>query len=153
MTTVGQIFNTWPIKIGQVIKRRELHQLVGGAHQWGITSCSNGTAVLVFNNPQKARKYGYDRWEGAKANGRFDYTGQGPRGDQDISTRANKSLLRTKARGLPIHLFRSEGTQVTYLGIYALAEDPYRWEEAPDETGLLRRVVVFQMVRVEVEHN
>jgi hypothetical protein len=150
--TLMPIFANWPVKIGQVIKRRELHQLVGGAHQWGITSCMNRTAVLVFSNPHKARKYGYDRWEGSKPNGRFDYTGQGPLGDQDVTTRANKSLLGTKARGLPVHLFTSQGTSVTYVGEYELADDPYRWEEAPDERGLLRRVVVFHLVQVEVDN-
>lgn len=145
--------NTWPIKVGQKLKRRQLHSIVGGSHQWGITSCMNGSALLVFSNPTKARKFGYDRWEGPRSNGTYHYTGQGPIGDQDVSTRSNKALIRSKARHLPVHLFTSEGTEVTYVGLFELAEDPYRWERAPDLLGNDRRVVVFQMVRVEIDHS
>ena len=94
--------SNWPIKIGQKLKRRQLHALVGGAFQWGITSCMQRSAMLVFNNPKKAREFGYDRWEGWQPNGEFHYTGQGPIGDQDIATRSNNSLLRSKARGIPV---------------------------------------------------
>ena len=141
----------WPIEVGEKILRRKLHALVGGGHQWGITSCMNGSALLVFVNPVKAKKFGYDRWEGPVPNGGYHYTGQGPIGDQDVSTRANKSLLRSQFSGIPVHLFRSEGTEVTYLGQYKLAENPYRWERAPDELGNNRRVVVFQFVQVEID--
>jgi 5-methylcytosine-specific restriction protein A len=143
---------TWPIKIGQRLKRRHLHALVGGAQQWGITSCLKGAAMLVFSNPKRSRQYGYDRWEGPRSDGSYHYTGQGTVGHQDVTTRANRQLLRSKALGKPIHLFESEGTEVTYIGQHELAEDPYRWEEAPDEKGENRRVVVFHLVRVEIDH-
>lgn len=143
--------NSWPIKVGQKLKRRQLHSLVGGAHQWGITSCMNGSAILVFSNPAKSRKFGYDRWEGPRSDGTYHYTGQGPVGDQDISTRSNRALIRSKARQLPVHLFTSEGTEVTYVGLFELAEDPYRWERAPDQLGNDRRVVVFHLVRLDVD--
>jgi hypothetical protein len=141
----------WPIEVGEKLLRKKLHALVGGAHQWGITSCMNGTAMLVFTNPTKAKKFGYDRWEGPVPDGGYHYTGQGPIGDQDVSTRANKSLLRSQFSGIPVHLFRSAGTEVTYLGRYKLAENPYRWEKAPDELGNDRRVVVFQFVQVQID--
>jgi len=143
--------NSWPIKVGQKLKRRQLHSLVGGAHQWGITSCMNGSALLVFSNPAKSKKFGYDRWEGPRSDGTYHYTGQGPVGDQDISTRSNRALIRSKARQLPVHLFTSEGTEVTYVGLFELAEDPYRWERAPDLLGNDRRVVVFHLVRLDVD--
>jgi len=113
----------------------------------------NRAAVLVFSNPSKARKFGYDRWEGPQQSGAYHYTGQGPIGDQDVSTRANKSLLRSKALHLPVHLFKSEGTDVTYLGLYELTEDLYRWEKAPDERGQIRKVDVFHLVKVEIDHS
>ena len=139
----------WPISVGQKLKRRALHTLVGGSHQWGITSCMGGKAILIFTNPNKARKFGYDRWEGPQADGVFLYTGQGPVGDQDVSTRSNKSLLLSKARNLPCHLFRSVGNEVTYLGEYELAEDPFRWERAPDQDGNDRKVIVFHLIQVD----
>ena len=142
----------WPVKIGQTLKRQKLHSLVGGAHQWGITSCLNGRAMLVFCNPKKSKKFGYDKWEGRQSGGQFHYTGQGVRGNQEISAGANRSLLRSREIGKPIHLFESQGTEVTYVGQYELATDAFRWENAPDETGRDRRVVVFHMVKVEIDH-
>ena len=106
--------------------------------------------MLVFINPAKARKFGYDRWEGPRPNGGYHYTGQGPIGDQDISVGANKSLLLSRSSGIPVHLFRSESTEVTYLGQFKLSETPYRWERALDLLGNDRRVVVFQFVKVQI---
>ena len=143
----------WPIKVGETLKRRRLHTLVGGAHQWGITSCLDGRAMLLFRNPKKSKKFGYDKWEGQQVNGQFHYTGQGVRGNQDVTSRANKSLLMSKDLGKPVHVFESLGTDVTYLGHFELLDDAFRWEVAPDETGRERRVVVFQLMRVEIDHS
>lgn len=140
---------TWPVKPGERLKRRQLHSMVGGAHQWGITSCLNGSAVLAFSNPVRARQFGYDRWEGWRTENVFHYTGQGTVGSQEVTSGANRSLLRTQSQGKPIHLFESDRTDVTYLGEFRLAEDPFRWEVAPDKNGNLRQVVVFHLVHVE----
>ena len=142
----------WPIRVGETLKRRRLHALVGGAHQWGITSCLNGRAMLLFRNPKKSKKFGYDKGEGQQDNGQFHYTGQGVKGNQDVSSRANKSLLMSKDLEKPVHIFESLGTDVTYLGRYELLDNSYRWEVAPDETGHERRVVVFHLLRVEIDH-
>ncbi len=146
------IQSEWPIRVGEVLKRRRLHALVGGAHQWGITSSLNGRAMLLFRNPKKSKKFGYDKWEGQQDNGQFHYTGQGVKGNQDVSSRANKSLLMSKDLGKPVHVFESSGTDVTYLGPYELLDDAFRWEVAPDETGRERRVVVFHLMKIEIDH-
>lgn len=142
----------WPIQVEQRLKRKRLHELIGGAQQWGITSCMNGRAMLVFSNPARSKKYGYDKWEGQQTDGTFHYTGQGTVGDQNEDSRANRSLLESKAKGKPVHLFESEGTEVTYVGQHVLADKPFRYEQAPDTTGALRRVVVFHFVRLEIDH-
>ena len=138
----------WPLKPGERLKRKQLHALVGGSHQWGITSCLKGSALLVFTDPVRSREYGYDRWEGWRSDNSFHYTGQGTVGPQDVTSRANRSLLRSQAETKPIHLFEADRTVVTYLGEFKLAEDPFRWEEAPDKYGSMRPVVVFHLVRV-----
>ena len=138
----------WPVKTGETLKRVALHAKVGGARQWGITSCLDGKAVLVFANPGKAAKFGYDKWEREQTNGDYHYTGQGPVGDQQVDTRANKSLLKTQLANTPIHLFEADGTSVTYKGEYKLNSDPYRYERSLDLNGNDRRVIVFHLVRV-----
>jgi hypothetical protein len=60
--------------------------------------------------------------------------------------------LRSRELGKTIHLFESTGTDVTYVGPCELAADAFRWETAPDETGRDRRVVVFQMTKIEIDH-
>lgn len=141
--------NDWPILRGQTLKRRALHALVGGAHQWGITSCLNGTNVLVFSNPASARKHGYDVFEGLQKSGIYTYTGQGLVGDQSIESGSNRTLLATQSSGRPIRLFTANGPEVTYLGRYRLAEVPFQYESAPDSSGLLRRVIVFNLLPIE----
>lgn len=138
--------SSWPFSVGQRTTRREVHARVGGAHQWGITSCLQGKAVLVFSNPAKGRKFGYDRWQGWRPDGRFHYTGQGITGNQDIASRSNKVLLRTIETGLPIYLFEVDGKEVVYQGEFALDQVPYRIEDAPDARSLQRKVVVFHLV-------
>jgi hypothetical protein len=139
--------HAWPVKVGEKLKRVELHAKVGGARQWGITSCLNGDAVLVFANPGKSAKFGYDKWERELANGDYHYTGQGPVGDQVVDSRANKSLLKTQASNAPIHLFEVDGTTVTYKGPYKLDSNPYRYERSLDLNGNDRRVIVFHLIQ------
>ncbi len=142
------MLSEWPVKVGQTLRRVVLHEKVGGARQWGITSCLDGRAVLVFANPGKAAKYGYDKWEREQSNGEYHYTGQGPVGDQKVDSRANKSLLKTQLSNSPIHLFEANGTSVTYKGQYKLNGNPYRYERSLDLNGNDRRVIVFHLVRV-----
>lgn len=139
--------HVWPVKVGGKLKRVELHEKVGGARRWGITSCLSGAAVLVFANPARSAKFGYDKWEKEMANGDYHYTGQGTVGDQVVDSRANKSLLKTQASNAPIHLFEADGTTVTYKGQYKLDSNPYRYERSLDENGNDRRVVVFHLIQ------
>ncbi len=139
-------YGRWPVRRGQTLERSQLHLLVGGSHQWGITSCRNGTAMLVFANPGRAHKYGYDKWEGQRRSGVYDYTGQGLAGDQTVDRGSNRKLLLSQVDFIPIHLFEAAGTTVTYKGRYRLAEAPFRVENAPDINMDIRKVIVFSLV-------
>jgi len=139
------IASDWPILRGQTLKRQELHALVGGSHQWGITSCLGGTNILVFTNPRSAKKFGYDIFEGLQRTGIYTYTGQGQVGDQSVEVGSNRTLLSTQWTGRPIRLFRVDRTEVTYFGRYRLSNVPFRYETAPDLNGVLRQVVVFNL--------
>jgi hypothetical protein len=135
----------WPLSIGDVMRRQDLHSVVGGSHQWGVTSCLDGRAMLLFHNPATARLNGYDRWEGRQVDGSFHYTGQGRVGDQSVEEGANRSLLLTHGKATPLFLLESEGTSVAYLGRFRLATVPYRFEHSVDTTGAMRQVVVFHL--------
>jgi 5-methylcytosine-specific restriction protein A len=138
--------HSWPVDVGATLKRVHLHQMVGGAHQWGITSCLNGSAILVFSDAKKAQKFGYDKWEGFQRDGSFHYTGQGKFGPQTIESGSNRRLLRSSEDRKPIHVFLAHSPLVTYVGQFSLGIQPFRWEKAPDADGHERSVVVFHLL-------
>ena len=141
--------DVWEITVGETLRRDVLQRRYGGANQWGITSCMNGNAVMVFANPKKALKFGYDKWEGSRPNGRYDYTGQGPEGDQSPDRGANRSLLLAQRDNLPIYLFEADSPLVTFKGVFRLEHSPFRYERAPDINGNDRRVIVFSFIRLD----
>lgn len=102
--------------------------------------------MLVFSDALKARKFGYDRWEGIQRDGSFHYTGQGKFGDQTIESGSNLRLISSAVEGKPIHVFLAKSPLVTYLGSFSLGDPPFRWEKAPDANGHERSVVVFHLV-------
>ncbi len=137
---------SWPISVGTTLKRVQVHAMVGGAHQWGVTSCLGGAAMLIFADPVKSREFGYDKWEGMQLDGSFHYTGQGKFGPQTVDSGPNRRLLKSNEEGRLIHVFRAQSPYVTYIGIFHLGEPPYRWESAPDTNGIERPVVVFHLI-------
>ena len=141
------IDKSFPLEIGETILRSNLHKLVGGTTQSGMTSSQKGGSFLIFHNPKKGRQFGYDIWEGLQADGTFWYTGQGVEGDQTL-TRANKQLLDFAKSGKPIHFFISRGTETTYQGKVDLANGEFVWKEAPDAKGNLRKVIVFKLLPI-----
>jgi hypothetical protein len=146
----------FPIEVGQSLKKAYIHALIGGSSQHAMTSCLGGSAFLVFHDPLKGRKFGYDVWEGPQADGSFHYTGQGVLGHQRL-TGPNRILLAASSDGKPIHFFRRPGpgskrvpgNPYTYEGLVMLDVPPYVVREAPDQTGALRNVFVFRFVPLE----
>lgn len=145
--------NGFPIDIGQTLTKSEIHALVGGSGQHAMTSCLNQTAFLIFHDPIKGRKFGYDVWEGPQIDGSFHYTGQGVRGHQRLRG-PNRSLLNAAEEGRPIHFFRrppigakrTKSNPYTYFGLVSLENPQYEVRQAPDETGAIRNVFVFHLM-------
>ena len=81
-------------------------------------------------------------------------TGHGQKGDQQFRA-GNAAVMRHRADGRAIRVFRGAGGQVTYLGEFALDEDqPYFRMEAPEsETGLPRQVIVFRLAPIGLSHS
>lgn len=143
------VSETFPFSVGQIIEKRQIHRLLGGSDQHGMTSCLNGTAFLVFHNEAVGKKFGYDRWEGWQADGSFHYTGQGVQGHQKL-TRSNKSLHRMGEVGNPIHLFHTDkkGNPYIYIGLMSLGEPQFFYLRAPDKFGEDRQVIVFHLLPI-----
>ena len=143
------VISEWPITVGQVLARKAVHDIVRGNREKGITRIAGSSDVLIFSDPVRGRKYGYDRFEGVREDGSFWHTGEGTKGDQSLESAGNRTILRADVEGLRLRLFVTEGTMVTYMGEVVTGDPPFEWRRAPDVDGVERDVVVFHLVPVE----
>lgn len=88
---LASMSNDWPFEIGNTLPRKQVHAKVGGQEQQGIVTPRGWPDVLVFTDPVKGKRFGYDRFEGLRADGCYSYTGAGRQGDQ-VFLRGNKWL-------------------------------------------------------------
>ncbi|MGL3198218.1 MULTISPECIES: hypothetical protein [Curtobacterium] len=139
----------WDIPIGTSIARRELHDRFGGSWQGGITRATQTDEMFVFTNVGGG-EHGYSLHEGLNGDGVFRYSGQGQTGDQTL-TANNKALAESEEIGRAIRVFRGQGT-VTYVGSFALDQQPYTWERFPERgTTRDRDGLVFNLVAVDAD--
>jgi hypothetical protein len=140
----------WDLPVGAELMRREIHDRFGGGRQAGITRASGTSDFLLFSsNIGKRRGFNFDGW---KSDGAFHYSGEGQAGDQ-LLTRGNAAVLDHAARGFRLRLFeRSTGPAYRYLGEFRVDPVlPWYAEEAPDQFGDLRKVLIFRLIPVAKE--
>lgn len=140
----------WPWPIDTSISRREVHDRLGGQEQGGISTPRGITDVLVFTDPDSGRRYGYDKFEGLRADGGYSYTGEGQHGPQTF-IRGNRSILRTAETGGLVRLFRTRRTNATYVGAFTLGDPPFEMRQIPDVDGLPREGIIFNLVPVDAD--
>jgi len=88
----------WTLKPGDQIRRTELHAMYGGRRQGGIGPSAQTPNVFIFTDPKSGEQHGYiDSW---KNDGCFHYTGEGQRGDQEL-THGNRTILDSARDGRP----------------------------------------------------
>lgn len=130
------------LKPGDPVQRRVLHDHLGGQTQSGISPSSRFPVVLLFSNPS-GEDHGY--FDGLHEDGRFHYSGEGQRGDQEMK-RGNKRIRDHVRDDRELHLFlgQDKGRPVTYVGRFEL-EDFY-FDDAPETGGgPLRKVIMFRL--------
>ncbi|MCJ1702776.1 hypothetical protein [Rathayibacter sp. VKM Ac-2926] len=141
---------SFPFRVGQDLQRTEIHAVLEGQEQQGISTPKNKKNILLFTNPVNGAKYGYDEHEGLRENGVFSYTGQGPLGDQEFNA-SNVAVRDSTANGIPLRLFLVGKTSVTYIGRFVTADSPYRIEKAPDQKRNDRMAIVFDLLPVDAD--
>lgn len=134
----------WRIKIGEEIKRTDLHDTYGGRRQGGISPSTVTKNIMIFTSPA-GEEYGYlDGWQGDV----FTYTGEGQEGDQQLK-QGNKAILEHKTSKRTIRLFKGARGVVQYVGAFDLDnEDPYYTTDAPDINDEMRKVFIFRLISV-----
>ncbi|MBD8467820.1 hypothetical protein IFU30_16260 [Plantibacter sp. CFBP 8798] len=140
----------WTLEIGDIVRRREIHDAFRGQQQGGISTPKSIPAILIFTDPKEGAKFGYDRFEGLREDGSYSYTGEGQEGHHEF-LRGNKALRDAAADGKTIRLFRTSGTMATYVGAFTTGEPVYRTESIPDAKGAQRLGIIFNLVPIDAD--
>ena len=76
--------SAWDLRVGERIRRVDLHAQYGGSGQDGVSPSARTSNVLIFTDPHSGEQHGYfDAW---REDGVFYYTGRGQRGDQTFTS-------------------------------------------------------------------
>ena len=138
---------SWTLNPGERIKRKALHDSLGGSRQSGISPSRESPNVFVFTDPGSGEQHGYfDRWD---EDGTFRYSGEGQRGDQQL-VKGNAAIRDHVAKGRALRVFRGAGGLVEYVGQFELdATHPFEEEQAPETGGgPMRKVIIFRLLPV-----
>jgi hypothetical protein len=133
---------------GEVIRRTDLHEHLGGQQQSGISPSSQAPVVMIFSDPASGEQHGYfDGW--SEEEGLFHYSGEGQRGDQQM-TRGNKAIRDHELDGRSLHIFfgSGKGRDVTYGGEFEYV-DHYETEAPETNDGPIRTVLKFRLRPLE----
>ena len=140
----------WPWEPDTTLTRREVHHMLGGNAQSGITKPAKSRDVLLFTNIGTSRRYGYDRFEGHRSDGGYSYTGEGQRGDQSM-TGGNFRILETNETGGLLRLFKAMSPNATYVGSFTLGDPPFETRRIFDVDRNERSGFIFNLVPVNAD--
>ncbi len=130
--------------VGEIYRRRDLHELFGGQRQGGISTPSGQNFIMLFTGSQ-GQQYGYNH--GWSEEGFYLYTGVGQRGDM-LFERGNSAILEHTADGKDIHLFENDSNgNVRYVG--EMVCTGFCEVRGPDIDGNDRRVLVFELTSAD----
>lgn len=124
------------IKPGDEVLRADLHAVFGGQTQSRISPAPNSGLVMLFSDYGRSA-HPREGWHGEH----YHYTGEGPRGDQEIQ-RGNKVILNQAA----LHLFLASerNAPVIYVGQFA-CDGQYALDAPEAGSDALRRIWMFKL--------
>ena len=138
-----------PFKVGALYRRREeIHGLLGGQMQGGISTPTSSPYVILFTG-EAGKQHGYsDEWDDE---GILHYYGEGQKGDmQDRGgNRAIREHLGNNKRLLLFQMM-GHGRPYRFLGEFQFIS-AYEKPGVPDTSGVLRTAIVFRLAPVEQE--
>lgn len=130
------------LRVGEKLKRTELHERYGGRRQGGISPSKQSANVFLFTDRVQGIQHGYI-YDGPRDDGFFHYTGEGQRGDQRMA-QGNRAIRDHKTEGRELHLLDAHAGVVTYLG-QAEYIDHYVADAPETDGGPIRAVIVFRL--------
>jgi len=127
--------------VGEVYKRKALHDSFGGQRNGGISTPSRYPVILLFTN-ESGSLYGYSS-DGQQQNGLYWYTGEGQEGDMKF-VRGNRAILEHESKKVSLLLFEgAEKSFVRYIGEALLVG--HHETIGPDKNGNNRKIIVFEL--------
>jgi 5-methylcytosine-specific restriction protein A len=130
---------------GRTYQRRELHDMVGGQRQGGISTPASAPIILLFTG-ESGHQYGYrDEWE---PEGTYRYFGEGQVGDMRFD-KGNRAIRDHALDGKDLHLFAIEPRRqgVRYVGHMVCAGSEYV-SDVPDRDGRPRTAIAFRLAPI-----
>ncbi len=148
LSLIGIQTVNWDIKVGEVLKRTEIHSRYGGGGMGGIEPSARTPNIFIFTS-DSGTTFGYN-FDEELEDGSFLYTGDGQIGDQDPTVGGNKAIIEHRKKGRALRLFESaeKKTFVRYVGEFELADAEPETRRAPDANGDERDVLVFHLIPV-----
>jgi 5-methylcytosine-specific restriction protein A len=137
-----------PFEIGQIFRRRELHERYGGQEQGGISTPAKHPFIFLFSS-DSGELYGYkDGWQ---PDGSYRYTGEGQVGDMQF-VRGNLAIRDHLTNGKELHVFKqAHRAQVEYVGQMIYGSHQFV-EGVPDVNKNPRVAIVFRLMPVDDPH-
>ena len=130
---------------GREVRRKDLHAMLGGQQQGGISTPAKFPIILAFTG-DRGEDHGYK--DGWSDEGIFLYTGEGQEGDMEF-TKGNKAIRDHHENGEDIHLFeyRVAGSGI----VYYVGQMSYIGHQIKDKDskGRERKVIVFELMPSE----
>lgn len=146
--TAAAAMDVWLLELGDVVRRRSIHETYGGQQQGGISTPKSIPEILIFTNPDAGAKFGYDQFEGLREDGSYSYTGEGQYGPQ-VFVRGNKALRDAAKGGKIIRLLRTKGALATYVGAFTTDDPAFTIETIPDADGNPRDGIIFNLLPLD----
>lgn len=134
-----------PFETGLVYHRqRDIHQVYGGQERGGIATPDSVPYVFLFTG-ESGQQYGYS--DGWRADGVYDYTGEGQTGDMQF-VRGNRAIRDHASDGCDLLLFEATPTKGLYRFVGSFASAGWDFRASVDRDGKDRKAIVFQLVPV-----
>jgi len=140
----------WMLQRGEEIRRKALHDKLGGVRQGGISPSTASPNIFLFTDPAANAAHGYveDRWVGSR---HFEYCGEGQSGHQDLR-RCNRSILEHAQSGKSLRVFSGSRGPVRYVGEFTLdVKEQFYVKFGKGKDGKHRRVVIFRLQPIGFE--
>jgi len=130
--------------VGSYWKRSEIHALLGGQEQGGISTPSKKPYIIIFSSP-RGEEFGYE--DGWNADGFYHYTGEGQVGDMQW-IRGNRAIRDHAEDGKILLVFETvKDGRRRFVGLMSYAG--HYTKSLPDKNGNSRQGIIFKLAETD----